>query len=287
MRVVISFLLASMILVSGCSTGSPAGSSAASIPASITGNWTLSATSSNTSTTSLINTMGGTITSSGGTVSGTIHVVNTVTAPSVACYSLSQNIPITGTYSSSSGAFTAVSSAVSGQILTISGTMVAGSVNSAVLTAGTYSVTGGCDNGDKGTLTGYTAVSYSSGYLGEFYSGVVKGGSGTLVVASGISAIQSGPDANGFYHVTGTAVFSGSTCTTTAVTTSLSPGTITASTIAGPYMSITITDTNGNVLTFTGYANNGFFGNVITGTYATGANACYPSGDNGAATLTS
>jgi len=237
--------------------------------------------------------MGGYITSSGGTVTGTIHVVNTSS-----CYTLAQNIPITGTYSSSSGAFTAVSSAVSGQVITISGTIVAGSVNSAVLKSGTYSVAGGCDNGETGTLTGYTAVSYTSGYLGYFYSGVVKSTStsttGTITVTSGVSMTQSStPDANGFYHVTGSAVFSGSNCTTTAVTTSLSSGTITASTIAGTYVSITITDTNNNVLTFTGYANNGLFGNIINATsntppgYTIGVSPCYPSGDYGTATLQS
>jgi hypothetical protein len=244
-------VLCILILASGCgSTPAPTSTSTAAptYPA-ITGNWSISAASQISLQTYL---MGGYITNTNGSVSGTIHVLNSP------CYSITEDVPITGTVSTS-GTVTATSPAVANQVITIGGT-----ITSTVFTAGTYAITGGCATGDHGSVSGYSVASYSHAYIGSFISTPTH-----INIVPTIIATQNGPDSDGFYHVTGTASFSGSPCFTS--------GTLAASAIAGPYMSITITTNNGTV-TFAGYATDST-GKTITGTYSIAGGTC--SGDYG------
>lgn len=246
------------VLLTACGSSGNSGATVTPPPTptypALTGNWSLSAMSQVTSLTYI---MGGYITNTNGAVSGTIHLLNS------GCYAITTDVPITGTVSTS-GAFTATSSAVATQVITISGT-----VTSTALTAGTYSITGGCATGDHGTVTGYAAPPYSNIYSGNFISVPSR-----ITIATMIATTQTGPDVDGFYHVTGTATFSGSPC--------FSSGTISASTIAGSYMAITITTSNGTV-NFDGYDTDST-GKTVSGAYSVTGGIC--SGDYGTGSVT-
>jgi hypothetical protein len=250
-KTILSTCLMAVFLLAGCGSGT-SGNSTTSTPTypNVTGNWAVTAVSQLIGTTFQL---GGYITSATpGTVTGTIHVLNS------GCYSLSQDVPVTGTLSTS-GAISITSSTVSSQVIALSGT-----INNYVLSGGTYTITGGCAAGDHGTVTGYITLTYSDVYAGSFYSIPSH-----LTIGTTITAGQSGPDSDGFFHVTGSATFSGSPC--------FASGTITASTIAGAYMSVTIGTTNGTV-TFYGFQTDST-GKTITGDYTVSGGSC--NGDYG------
>jgi hypothetical protein len=252
MRGFTSILLTSLaVVLSGCG-GSGSGTPATNPPPSyptITGNWALTATSL---VTKLNYQMGGYITNTGGSVSGTLHLLDS------GCFTPTEDIPITGT-ESTTGAVSATSSAVSSQVVAISGT-----VASDTLSTGKYSITGGCGNGDNGTVTGFIAPSYSNTYSGTFLS-VSK-----ISISTAITTLQSGPDSDGLYHVSGTATFSGSPC--------FASGTIANSVVTGAYMAVTITANDGSSVVFGGYITDST-GKTISGDYQVTGGKC--SGDYG------
>jgi len=252
-----SFLILSSIAILMTACGSKGSTTAPVNPPpppstypTLTGNWSLSATSQVSSANYIL---GGYITNTNGTVTGTLHIINATT-----CFNIAQDLQITGTVSTS-GAFTATSAAINSQVITISGT-----ITSTALTGGAYSIAGGCDTGDRGTVTGYAAPSYSHTYAGNFISTPSH-----ITIATTIVATQSGPDTDGFYHISGTATFSGSPC--------FSSGTITTSEIAGSYMAIVITTASGNI-EFIGYDTDST-GKTVSGTYEVEGGLC--SGDYG------
>jgi hypothetical protein len=161
-------------------------------------------------------------------------------------------IPVTGTVSTA-GVLSLTSSAVAGQVLSLSGTFT--NVN---LVEGKYSITGGCANGYEGAASGYMVLPYSNTYKGSFEP---TDGVGTPFTAT-IITTQSGPDADGFYHVTGTANFTGNPCMTS--------GTITSSTITGMSFDATITNNAGNQINFGGYLT---YGSII-GSYEIWGSTC-------------
>lgn len=256
MRRLVSIVLPSLVAVlAGCGgsgNGTPGTNPSPSYPA-MTGNWALTVTSQATKQNYQ---MGGYITNTNGAVSGTLHLLNS------GCFTPTQDIPITGTVSTA-GAVSATSSAVSSQVVTISGTVASG-----VLSSGTYSIKGGCGNGDSGTVTGFIAPSYSNTYSGTFLS-VSK-----VSIDTTITTTQSGPDSDGLYHVSGTATFSGSPCFVS--------GTITGSDIAGAYMAVTITANDGSSVVFGGYITDST-GKTISGDYQVTGGKC--SGDYGTGSL--
>lgn len=252
MRKLVSIALASLaVVLSGCG-GSGGGTTATNPPPSyptITGNWALTATSQ---VTKLNYQMGAYITNTNGSVSGTLHLLNS------GCFTPTEDIPISGTISSA-GTVSATSSAVSSQVVAISGTVASGT-----LSVGKYSITGGCGNGDNGTVTGFIAPSYSNTYSGTFLS-VSK-----ISISTTITTSQSGPDADGLYHLSGTATFSGSPCFVS--------GTITDSMVTGAYMAVTITANDGSSVVFGGYITDST-GETISGDYQVTGGKC--SGDYG------
>jgi hypothetical protein len=240
-----------VVILFGCG-GSGSGTTHVNPPPSyptLTGNWALTATSQVTKENYQI---GGYITNTNGSVSGTLHLLNS------GCFTPTEDIPITGTVSTV-GVVSATSSAVSSQVITLSGT-----VASETLSAGKYSITGGCGNGDEGTVTGFVAPPYSNTYTGTFLS--FSG----LSIGTTITTTQSGPDSNGFYSVSGSATFSGSPCFTSA--------TITSSMITGAYMEVILTDSDGSTVTFGGYITDST-GKTISGDYEVTGGKC--SGDYG------
>ena len=244
-------LISAALFLSGCGSSGSSGSASTPPPTypTLTGDWALTATSQ---VSKLNYQLGAYITNANGSVSGIIHLLNS------GCFTPTQDIPITGTVSSS-GVVSATSTAVSSQVITLSGT-----VTSETLTAGKYAIVGGCGNGDTGTITGYIAPAYSNTYSGTFLS--ISG----LSISTTVTTLQSGPDADGFYHVSGSVTFGGSPC--------FASGTIANSTIAGEYMEVIITANDGSTVTFGGYITDST-GRTISGDYEVTGGKC--SGDHG------
>ena len=116
----------------------------------------------------------------------------------------------------------------------------------------------------SGPMVGYMVPSYGNTYSGSFVS--VSG----PVIGTTIATTQTGPDSDGFYHVSGAAAFQGSPCFTSA--------TITSSMVSGAYMTVTMTANTGSIVTFGGYLADST-GKTITGAYQVISGTC--SGDSG------
>jgi hypothetical protein len=226
----------------------------------MTGNWTLIGESQVIGNPWLA---GGYLTNTNGSVSGTIHMLNS------SCYLLSQDIPVTGTVTTASittaGTISLTSSSVSGQGISVKGTIAAG--GSEEVLEGSYTIAGGCAAGDKGTVEGMTVPSYTNTYSGTFVS-VSK-----ISVPVSMTIAQTGPNSDGIYQATGSANFTGSNCFSTA--------TISSSEILGDYMAITMATNSGGSVSFIGEVvdTNG----TLAGNYQVTAGTCV--GDYGTGTL--
>ncbi len=136
--------------------------------------------------------MGSSFATTGTAVTGILHFMN------YSCYiengTTIYDVPVTGTVSSA-GALSLKSSAVQGQTLTLTGTVSNGQIAS-----GIYSVSGGCGNGEHGTLTGFSVPSFTGTYSGGIVSSSVSWGTMTLNLTQAAS-----PDSDGLYDLSGTA----------------------------------------------------------------------------------
>ena len=191
--IVLAALFVSFLLCVGC------GSSSSSAPhSSITnGNWSFTGTS--TVTSGLVLSIGGGLAQSGNVVSGTMLV----SASNANCQSLfTSGIPVTGTFSGDT--LTLTSANFSNQIVTVN---AAGSGNSLT---GTYSVAGGCADGDKGTI----AASYLPPITGT-WTGTFMNPDGTVipidpnnpregVETARLTLTQSATATDGYFPLSGT-----------------------------------------------------------------------------------
>lgn len=190
-------LFASILcLVSGCGGGSSSSGGSnlppppPSTPPALNGNWEIQAVSQVTANTSYL--MSGSLSTTGTSVSGMLHYL------SYSCFigngDTSLDIPVSGKISSA-GALSLTSSAVASQTFTLAGTMSGGQI-----TSGTYSVSGGCGNGEHGTITGFPVPSFTGTYTGGIVSDGVSWGTMTLNITQAAT-----PDSNGLYDLSGTA----------------------------------------------------------------------------------
>jgi hypothetical protein len=163
------------------------------VPSVATGNWYIQATSQVILNASLIPQFAGTLTQTDSTISGVLHVSNS------SCFDWASDIPVAGTMSGNTVTLTANS--VAGENITITG-----AANSAGIT-GSYSISGGCADGDYGTIAAVLVPPASGNWSGTYTS------NGTSQPATGTFA-QDVPNADGFSPLSGTITFSGSPCFT-------------------------------------------------------------------------
>ena len=207
---------AAIMLIVGCG-GSKGGSNSPVNPTvSLTGNWSLSTASSAFPGTNT--QIAAALTSSGVNVVGFAHVVNSP------CYGFSTDVPISGQQTGSSNGLidsdlTLATSAISNQILNVNG-VVSGQGSTI---SGTYAIAGGCGNGDKGTLGGTRMAPLTGTYVGTIVSAT-----GTKVATTALLTQSSTSDADGFFHMTGSATFTGSPCVTSATIVNASTDTLLA-----------------------------------------------------------
>ncbi len=215
------------------------------------GNWAVTAT--RTGGGAIANTtfyVGGNLTQSGKSVTGTLYIVG------ASCFDSSSGVAFTGTISGKT--LTLTSPTIGGQVITVT----ANGTNSAL--TGTYTVAGGCDNGDTGTITANPVPSITGTWSGPIVGDTNGDPNASLAIAFTQSAAGS---SNGTFAVSGTLTYTGSTCSAS--------GTInTGSYIVGPYLVLSANTNDGGSLSYTGLLNSTTAPTSVTGNYSDAGGNC-------------
>ncbi len=254
------FALSAAVLLSGCA-GKPGPSSAqpGSSPTqspgtslTVTDNWQFSAAS--TVPGELPLTFAGSITQTGVSgVSGALHVGGSN------CFNQMTTMGLTGTETASSVSLT--SAAVNGQVVTLGGTFTGTGFT------GTYSVAGGCDGGDQGTVTGVKVDDTDA----DSWDAAFTSSAQTTFSAQGSFAQSPTANSDGSFGITGTATFD-TPCFSAAT---ISPGSLSSGNfILGTLVSLQI-QTNNGTITFVGTESSG---EGIYGTYTVVGGTCAQTG---------
>jgi hypothetical protein len=262
----VMLLLAFALLLASCGGGN--GSNTASstslntppapVAPNITGNWAITVQSA-VATGSV--QVGGSLVSNGTQVSGVLHVLNSN------CFQIGADVPISGSVTAGTNAIALTSGTVASQVVTVNGTVAADGKS---ISSGTYSIAGGCDAGDHGSLTGFIAPSFSNTYTGTFVS--ATDGSTTNVSAAITQAATA--DEDGLFHVTGTVTFPNGQCFTSAM--------LTSSAAVGSFLVLDLTTNNGADVQYVGQITDSS-GKTITGQYQVNSGTCI--GDSGTGTV--
>ena len=165
------------------------------------GNWAITATPTGSATITISPFyVGGNLTQNGNNLAGTMYVMNSRSE----CFDSSQPIPFTGTVNGKKVVLTSASS--DSQVITVTATGTSGSA-----LTGNYTVTGGCDDGDTGTLTAGPVPSITGTWSGPLLGS--GGDSVTLAFALTQAATAS---TDGTFVLTGSGTFTNSSCSATA-----------------------------------------------------------------------
>ena len=254
-------------LLAGCATTSSAVPSTATISAQnyaeLAGNWQITS-AGNTSLSSL----GGSLTVSGSTVTGMLHPLAgaCVTGAAAAPFAVSGVIDSTGLLSLSSTNF-------AGGVFHLTGTVAA---NQHTLQSPAYTVVGGsCSTvaAALASLKPQDTITIAQQYqpISGTYTGNFSDPDGVVMAVSANLQQSASPDANGYYHLSGTATFANNPCLNTPV--------VTDSVINGATITATYTDSvTGNSITGTGTFDTTATTLTVTNWVLTGSSSCADSG---------
>ncbi len=244
-------VVSAAVFLFGCA-GAPIPPYSSGTPSTVTTNWQFSAVSTVLGKPPL--TFAGSITQTGVSgVSGALHVGGST------CFNQMTTMGLTGTQTASNVSLT--SAAINGQVVTLGGTFTGTGFT------GTYSVAGGCDGGDQGTVTGAIVDDTDAdGWDAAFTSSAQ-----TTFSAQGNFAQSGVANSDGTFGITGTATFN-TPCFSTAT---ISPGSLPSGNfILGTLFSLQIQTNNGTV-TILGTEVPGEF---INGTYTVAGGTCDQTG---------
>lgn len=218
----------------------------------VAGNWQFNTASSVPGNPALA--VAGSIGQNGSAVSGALHVTGS------SCFDQLTILGLNGTVSTGTTSLTSTSQ--DGQVVTFMGVF-----HNSTFT-GTYSVNGGCDSGDRGSVTGISiSLADADGWSGSFTSSAQA----TFDVA-GSFAQSTSASSEGSFLITGTASFD-SPCFSPAT---LTPGTFPSGNfVLGSLVSIEILTNNGT-LTFTGTVDPST--EIVNGTYKVVGGTCDQTG---------
>ena len=207
-------------------------------------------------------TIAGSISLSGSSLIAAVHVDGSN------CFDRPTTVSLTGALTGSNTSLTSTSYA--GQVITLTGaisdTGLAGTYSPGAFT-GTYTINGGCADGDKGNVTGVKIL-----YIANTLNGTFKTSGGGTFAVTGNVAQDSASSQEGTFGITGTVTFT-SPC--------FSSGTITSGTfpsgsfIMGTSVALEIATGNGTIA---------FDGTLspdqgeISGTYSVSGGTCDSSG---------
>lgn len=266
-RLPIAFTLSAVVLLSGCAgkpglqatPASPVQSSGTGTPSTIIGNWQFSATSAVPGRPPL--TFAGSFSQASSGIAGALHVGGSN------CFDQMTTMVLTGTLAGSDISLT--STPVDGQVTTLAGTIADDTLETFT---GTYSINGGCDGGDKGTVTG-VLIYLDQALEGTFTTSPQQ----TFAVSGGLHETE--PSLDGSSGITGTATFS-TPCFSSAT---IMPGTLSSgSFIIGSTVGLEFETGNGTI-TFLGTVNLNsydaeFDSYSITGNYTLSGGTCDGAG---------
>ena len=238
-----SWLLPVLLLL--CACGGTRASSPAVTPGpiadptldlNVTGNWQFSTTSTAGMPPASI---AGSIGQSGASVSGATHVDGSN------CFDHLTTVGMTGTLTGSDLSLT--SSSANGQVISFTGTISDDALNGTDSAfTGTYTISGGCANGDHGSVTGIRIP-----FIGNTLNGTFTTSGGATFDVAGDEAQYGTPSTEGSYGISGTVSFRTSCFSSGTV----KPGTFpSGSFIIGTSVALEIKTDNGTV-TFLGTLN--------------------------------
>lgn len=213
--------------------------------------------------------LGGYLSATGSSVTGNLFVAGSQTTGFLLTPS-SAPMAVSGTLS---GGTLTLTGAISSSNFTITFTGLSNSGTITSLSSGSFTVTGGTDNGDSGTISGVIAGSYTGTWAG---TDGTTGGTMTVAMTEATT-----PNANGSFTLTPTSgsgvSFSGAVgCTVTGL---LNPSAGTNSYVAGNIVFLNIATVDNTVagqLQFVGFANNPASPTALTGGgyYYSGGSGC-------------
>jgi hypothetical protein len=247
------WLLTVLVLLCGCGGGQGT-SSSTSNPASIAGNWQFSTTPAISGTPAL--TIAGSISQSGSSVGGAVHVDGSK------CFDPLITVGLTGTLMG--GNISLPSTPVHGQVITINGAFT-GYPNNTF--SGTYSINGGCADGEQGNVTGISVPGMGNTLNGTFTNSMGD----TFDVTTDLGQNSTASSA-GSFGLRGTAAFTTHCFSSGTITTGSFPS---GSFVLGTSVALVI-DTGNGTLTFLGTAN--LPKNEINGSYTVAGGTCDQTG---------
>jgi hypothetical protein len=184
------------------------------------GNWAVSATSTAIATHIADATfiIGGNLTQTGSSVAGTMHITQSL------CFDPAQAVTFTGTVKEKN--VTLTSASVEGQVIEVKASGTKDSLT------GTYTVTGGCGDGDQGTVTASAVPSISGTWSGTISNIASRTkGYGAVEATLSIALTQAATASeDGTFALTGDITYTNSACSVS--------GTITNGTLAGNFILI-------------------------------------------------
>jgi hypothetical protein len=272
------FALSATVLLFGCG-GVPAPapiipptSTTAQPPATpatpdIAGNWQFNALSTVPGKPPL--SFAGSISQTNSTASAALHVNGSN------CFNQLTTIGLTGTFTGSDISLT--STPVEGQVTTLAGTITENDYTD--IFTGTYTINGGCGDGDKGTVTGIFI------YIDDALDGTFTTSQQQTFTVSGGLGQYSSPSLDGSFGITGTAAFSTPSCFSSSSVT-ITPGTLSSgSFIIGTTVGLEF-DTGNGTITFLGTVNLDsydaeFDSYLISGNYTVSGGTCDGTGTAG------
>jgi hypothetical protein len=203
-------------------------------------------------------TIAGSIAQSGASLSGAVHVGGSH------CFDPLTTVSLKGALDGSDISLT--SSQIAGQVITFTGNITEDSLTRAADVTGTYSIQGGCADGDQGNLIGHKIP-----FIANLLNGTLTASGGAFDVAADV-AQDSRPSSAGSFGITGTVTFT-KPC--------FSSGTITSGTFpAGSY----VIGTSVTLEIETDHGNLAFHGTVdpdkveISGDYTVSGSTCDQTG---------
>ena len=267
-----SWLLSTLVLFCGCGAGGYSGSTSVlsssppatppSVPSppgpNIAGNWQFSAIS----VAGMVPvTIAGSITQSGSSVSGAVHVDGSK------CFDRMTTIALTGTLNNKN--VSVASKPVAGQVITFSGSISDDALNGSdsAITA-TYTIEGGCADGDHGNVAGLRI------FLGNQLNGTFTTSGGETFDVSSSEAPSGTPSPAGSFAIQGTFSFRTSCFNSGTITPGAFPS---GSFIIGMSVALEIATDNGNgTVNFLGTLNRDR--SEIRGTYVVSGGTCDQTG---------
>ena len=260
----ISFLLSVLCILCGCGGGEK---SAGGGPAGVNqdpptpglnaaGNWQFSTTSMEGFPPT---TIAGGLDPSTSPVSGVVHVEGS------SCFDHLSRVELTGVMNGSSLSLT--SSPVAGQVITSTGSIMKDPLTNSAKFTGTYSIHGGCADGDQGNIMGgVEETSMRGNWAGDLTS--VAGNINRIT----LNLSQGSATPEGTFGITGTSSFESGTCFKSAT---IASGKFpSGSYMMGRSLALEI-DTDNGVVDFLGTADHG---GLIEGTYTMVGGTCDPKG---------